>query len=452
MDYKNKYLKYKLKYIKLKGGDKEIYLRNLNGLFNEFDKYLSSTKTEINCINSDYNSISNNIDFNESLKQYSIELTKLISDYSPIGLNFLQKYDAYRLILEKLFSMYRKINNRFIFEIKKKESVELKRHSREDTCNKQININSFHNFANQNLVRFNMLLNEINKNLSKYNNPEFTELQNKVSEDLCKYKNTIISINNLIKVYDDEKNTERIDKMMYELICLQEDFNKLSNDLDFKKNFNLLIVKLISEYGKIISNEYNKSKSIETIKLNIEKLLNETATLYLEYNNIISAEFMDKFDKNLKDIIMEYNFIIDNEDYKNKLDIFLVFLEKMHKDLECIYNNYIGFIDNDIFNKKYNELLDKINLEIFDNKIYDSTNKKNDFIVLFLDNINIFIKKYQSKIKKHSKSEITRTNRLCTIPTEKNLFNYFIKNFVTSSITDSSLISKINEIQTYINS
>ena len=370
MDYKNKYLKYKIKYLNLKGGNKDIVIKNLNGLFNEFDKYLKSTKTEINCINDDYRTISDNIELNESLKTYSSDLTALINNYNPEGLNFIQKYDNYSIILDKLFNMYRKINNKFIFEIKNKESIELKRNSREDICNKQININSFHNFANQNLIRFNMLLTEINKNINKIKDTSFKfkdgdlfQLQDKVTEDLCKFKNTVNNINNLINLYDEEKNDKIIEKMMYELICLHQDFLILSNDNKFKKDFDFLIRNIINEYGKIIINNQKKIKKIESTKLTIESILNDLASFYLEYSKFSeNIEFLDKFNSILKDILLDYNFIIDSNDYKNNLDIFTVFLDRINKDINCLNLNFI----HEIINK---EIIDKVNLEIFDNKI-----------------------------------------------------------------------------------
>ena len=68
-----------------------------------------------------------------------------------------------------------------------------------------------------------------------------------------------------------------------------------------------------------------------------------------------------------------------------------------------------------------------------------------------MENLKDFIIKYKNKIKKHSNTPIIRVNSECSIPTEKNLFNYFISNFVSPILTDSSLINKINEIKDYIN-
>ncbi len=456
MDYNDKYLKYKIKYIHLKkvlegGNNEDFIIKNLNGLFNEFDKYLNSTKTEINCINTDYSTISNNKEFNESLKEYSNELTELINNYNPSGLNYKSKYDKYSIILDKLFNMYRKINNTYLSEIKNNELIQLKRMSREDTCNKQISINSFHNFANQNLVRFHMLLSEINKTLNKTTNTIYIEIKNKVNEDLCKYKNTITNINNSIKIYDEEKNNILLENMMYELVCLHQDYSILSNDNNFKRDFDLFIKYRLNEYGKIII-KLNYSKKLEEIILFLENILNDIASIYLEFKDLIEDKlFINKFDLLLKDTLFEYNTITDKIDINKQLEFMKIFLEKILNDFECLYSNHIKNINNKEFDDKINIILQKLYTENEKNNINNISTDKNIFMQIFLDNLKSFVSKYKNKIKKHSKSNIIRTNKKCSIPIDKNLFNYFIDNFLIPTNTNSTLLQKIREIKNYVN-
>lgn len=163
--YKDKYYKYKNKYLQLKGGlvcniDRKYKLCRL---FDELENIVSKSIIELKCMLKDFQKISKDNIFLKNFEDLVNNIPKL--ETTLLNQKYLEYYiDNYmnviHYIVDNLYEFYN--NNKIKLEKHKYVKV-----VRELPCDTTITNNSFQLFILQKLTKIELLFSEINKNSSR---------------------------------------------------------------------------------------------------------------------------------------------------------------------------------------------------------------------------------------------------------------------------------------------
>jgi hypothetical protein len=179
MDYYEKYIKYKNKYLNLKGG---LNCDNAKAgtfesckLFDEFEKTLKNILFELNCIVKDYKKLSNDKTFVDNLTIFSNSI-KLLEPKINLDDNYLEYYlTNYMTTIHELFYGYFLFYSFYKDKIIKHSKTKI---TRIKPCDQTIDINSFQLFIGQKLTKIILLLTTTKKNTHN------TDLKNLLTNEI----------------------------------------------------------------------------------------------------------------------------------------------------------------------------------------------------------------------------------------------------------------------------
>ena len=418
-----KYLKEKIKEIKIKNEEKDNYLKKINFSEDELLKLISIQKEDLENISKIQNEIkklnekieNNNKEikvlenekfiFNENKKNFE----KFSSDLNLLNeeLKFFNKNDlesdikktndlilSLTLKLEKLEKENKEILDNF--ELQKKDILKL----RED----KINFDKI-NFE------INVLKNQIEKNLKQiYENKK---------EDLLKNKKLIEEIN--LEILNHNKEINSFKKTNEDLIILKSEKVQVSKNLEnvLKEDIcSFCFQKIDSSHREKIEKDFNeKIKNIENDILKNEKLLEEKNK---------KIEILEKLEKDKKEILEKISTSkIQIEDIKEKnsknLENKKLIIELERKieniDLKKIEREEKDFEENQNNIENLKNEISKIKNEIFDKKIF-----KKDLDMKFINSEKLEkeITNLKSEINKLEKVLKDKKNNNLDILNEKN--------------------------------
>jgi hypothetical protein len=183
MDYYEKYIKYKNKYLHLKGGlncdNAKAGTFETCKLFDEFEKTLKNILFELQCIAKDYKKLSNDKTFVDNLTIFSNSIK--LPEPKPDQIDdYLEYYlTNYMATIHELFYGYFLFYSFYKNKIIKHSKTKL---TRTKPCDQTIDINSFQLFIGQKLTKIILLLTTTKKNAEK--NPEYTKLSNLLANEI----------------------------------------------------------------------------------------------------------------------------------------------------------------------------------------------------------------------------------------------------------------------------
>ena len=362
--------------------------------------------------------------------------------------------DNKKEILKNKYKSLDEINNIKISKIQKKFNKEYEKYINEIKLNNTIyNINNSENenrIKKQNNIRLNQYKKEMMEKYEKKKDEIKNELEIEHQNELRKYEKSIIELNN-IKSIEIKENMDNLAKNYYEEL---EDYknktkskDNLLKDNDFDIN-NIKskydIEKMLKGADDLINNIIYEDKIEETVNEEYNELylkLNQIKSLYdLSERQFVMKHLNIEFYKDLILLltkkIIENNtigdFIIDNENQRNRKSKDTPLINELIIDCEDLINKYSTKFENQKNQKLFNNLENKFkklkqnnyNSQRNEKSYYEQSSKNYVNQTILLGDIKNLL------FKNNNKSNLNKTHNFININNTIMINHLFQKKYI----------------------